>query len=189
MKKKKEVLVLFSGGIDSTSCLYYYQKLGYKTHGLFVNYGQLAEKQERIAVNKISKLLSIDTIFIDSNIKPISNDGVIQGRNYFLLSQALLTLPFATGIVSLGIHSGTNFPDCDSTFISKNQVIYDMYSDGEILIDCPFIDLQKNDIYDYFLKTNIPINYTYSCENGGDVPCGICSTCKDLKKIQDESEK
>lgn len=188
MKEKKEVLVLFSGGIDSTSCIFYYKSLGYNVHGLFINYGQKAEKLERIAVTKISSLLSIKLRIIETNITPIIDNYVIQGRNYLLLSQALISLPFSKGIVSLGIHSGTNFPDCSREFVTKNQAIFDMYTNGNIIIDCPFIEMQKDQIFQYFKKNDFPIEFTYSCENGGEVPCGICSSCLDLKKLNNESK-
>ena len=188
MKEKNDVLVLFSGGMDSTACIFYYQNLGYKVHGLFVNYGQKAEKQERKSIINLSSYLSIGTTIIDSVTNPVIKNGVIQGRNYFLLSQALLTLPFSTGIVSLGIHSGTSFPDCSKEFILQNQVIFDIYTNGNIIIDCPFVEIQKNEIFKYFKKTKIPIEYTYSCESGGEIPCGICSTCKDLNKLKNEPE-
>ena len=54
----KNVLVLLSGGIDST-CIHYYQNLGYNVKGLFIDYGQPAANQENI-IKKISDILKID---------------------------------------------------------------------------------------------------------------------------------
>jgi len=34
----KRALVLASGGIDSTACLFYYKELGYDVEALFVDY-------------------------------------------------------------------------------------------------------------------------------------------------------
>ncbi|HDZ40861.1 MAG TPA: hypothetical protein ENH59_04180, partial [Bacteroidetes bacterium] len=82
----KNVLVLFSGGIDSTSCIHYYQKLDYNVIGLFIDYGQPAANQERIAVEKISDILGIDIIKIKSKIALNNKGGFIQGRNLLLFA-------------------------------------------------------------------------------------------------------
>jgi len=184
----KNVLVLFSGGIDSTSCIHYYQKLGYNVKGLFIDYGQPAANQERIAVNKISDILGIDFIEIQSEIALNINGGFIQGRNLLLFAISVTSFPFTKGIISLGIHSGTNYPDCSRTFVELNQRMLDLYTGGNIILDCPFLDLNKQDIYNYFKKIGIPIEYTYSCELGNEIPCGICLTCMDVEKLKNESK-
>ena len=176
-----------SGGIDSSSCIYYYKKLGFNVHGLFVNYGQKAFIQEEKSVKSISKYFSIKTQTVETTIKPIIENSTILGRNYFLLSAAIMSLPFTKGIISLGIHSGTKFPDCTSVFIKTNQEIIDLYSNGNIIIDCPFIELHKQEIIKYFMIAGIPIKYTYSCEEGKVKPCRKCLTCIDLKQLY-ESE-
>ena len=186
MKSNKNALVLFSGGIDSTSCVHYYQNLKYNAYGLFVDYGQPARNQEKNAVEKLSDYLKIKKIVVNTDINPLIDSGVILGRNYLLLSIALSVVPFKQGIVAMGIHSGTDFPDCNMNFIKENQNIYDLYTNGNIIIDCPFVNMMKNSVYDYFIKTNIPHDYTYSCENGGLPPCGKCLSCIERKKLKNE---
>lgn len=183
-KDDKNVLVLFSGGVDSTACLIHYKNLGYNIIGLFIDYGQPAATQEKRAVSEISKYLGVKTIKVHTNIKPVVEKGVFQGRNYFFLSQALLILPFPIGVVSLGIHSGTSFPDCSTDFISKNQSIFDIYTNGNIILDCPFINLTKKDIIKVLQDSEFPISYTYSCEVGNELPCGKCLSCLDLKHLK-----
>lgn len=181
MTEKKEVLVLFSGGIDSSACIYYYKQLGFHVQGLFVDYEQKSSKNEKIAVKKLSKHFNIYTPIIKINTNPTVNNGVIQGRNYLLLSIALMNFPFIKGLISLGIHSGTNYIDCTTEFVKKTQKIFDLYTNGNITIDCPFINFTKREIYEYCKTNKLPLHSTYSCENGAKIqPCGKCSTCKDL---------
>lgn len=177
------VLILFSGGIDSTSCIHYYKKLNYSVNGLFIDYGQPAAYQESHAVDKLSKYLEIDTQKITINIKPNIKNGFIQGRNLLLFAISLSNNPFSKGIISLGIHSGSIYSDCTLKFIELNQKMLDLYTNGNINIDCPFLKINKAEVCDYFLKTGIPLEYTYSCESGNEIPCGVCQTCKDLKDI------
>lgn len=186
-KLNKSVLVLFSGGIDSTSCIYYYQKLKFNVKGLFVNYGQPAAYQESIAVDKLSNVLGIEVLKIKSNMNLNIKEGFIQGRNLLLFAVSLSSCPFTQGIISLGIHSGTNYPDCSDKFVDLNQRMLDLYTGGNIILDCPFIHMNKNEIYNYFLKTNIPPELTYSCEIGGEIPCGKCLSCLDIKRLRYES--
>lgn len=184
----KNVLILFSGGIDSTLCVHYYQQLGYNVKGLFVDYGQPAALKEEKATKYLSRYLKIETIQIKTNLRPNMEMGLIQGRNYLLLSISLSCFPFAEGTISLGIHSGTKYVDCSPNFIELNQKIFDLYTNGSIAIDCPFLFMNKNDIYRHFLKSTIPIEFTYSCELGGDTPCGKCPTCLDIKALKNESK-
>ncbi len=180
---RSHVTVLFSGGIDSTACIHYYKNLEYKVNGLFINYGQKALFKERIAVNLISGFYNIKTneIFVNTNLQ-IKN-GIIQGRNVLLLSLALTNFDQKFGLISLGIHSGTQFPDCSKYFITHFQSIVDLYFNGDLIVDCPFIEFSKREIYEYCIKNKVPLENTYSCELGEIQPCGKCSTCKDLTSL------
>jgi len=181
---EKEVLVLFSGGIDSTACIYYYKQLGFHVQGLFIDYGQKSSKHEKTAVTKLSKYFEIDTQLIRINSNLLIKDGEIQGRNIFLLSVALLNFPYLKGLIALGIHSGTNYLDCSEEFVKRAQEIFDLYSNGNITIDCPFIAMSKEDIFEFCRMKEISLKDTYSCEYGSDIqPCGKCLTCKDLLKL------
>lgn len=181
MNINKSVLVLFSGGIDSTACLQYYKSLGYIVEGLFINYNQKSLKNEEKAVQVLSDYFKIKTRTIKIDTNKIINGGEILGRNFMFLSIALMNFSFQNGLISLGIHAGTSYPDCSKEFIIKSQRIFNLYTSGNIIIDCPFIELNKREVFEYFKQQNLPINYTYSCENGAEIqPCGNCSSCKDL---------
>lgn len=179
--ENKKVIILFSGGIDSTACISYYLQHNFDVEGLFINYGQKAYKYEKKAVEQISEYFNINTRTIKINVKPIIEKGIIQGRNNFLLSVALMNFPYSNGLISLGIHSGTDYPDCSKDFLYKEQEIFDLYSFGNILLDCPFVNMTKKEIFEFCRINQVPLNLTYSCENGvSKQPCGKCSTCKDL---------
>lgn len=187
---KSKVLVLFSGGMDSMACIKYYLDLGFSVEGLFIDYGQLAKSNEKKAVKALSAFFKIKTKIIRVNIIPITNCSVIQGRNEFLLAIAHMYFPYKKGIISLGIHSGTNFPDCNPRFINYSQKIIDLYASGQIIIDCPFIELQKIDIFEYCINKNLPIDISYSCENGVDGGnCGKCLSCIEIKEINEHKIK
>lgn len=180
----KNVLILFSGGIDSTGCVHYYKNLGFNVEGLFIDYGHKSVTYEKKAVNKLSAYYGINTKIIEVKTDFTLSNGEIQGRNFFFISLALLNISFTNGIISLGIHSGTSYTDCTKDFVNKSQEIIDIYTFGKIQINCPFIDMTKREIYEYCKINRVPIDLTYSCEIGSkNQPCGKCLTCKDLKLL------
>ncbi len=177
------VCVLFSGGIDSTACISFYKKTKTSVMGLYLDYGQLAAKREMKAIRKISSQLDIKVKIISlSNIK-MKKGGLIIGRNAFLLTTALLVIPNNVSVISMGIHSGTDYSDCNKRFINKMQQIFDIYTLGAVQIDVPFIEWTKVDIWNYCKDNNFPLNDTYSCEIGLDQPCNRCLSCKDIKEL------
>ena len=64
------------------------------------------------------------------------------------------------------------------------QILLDEYTKHKISLFMPFIDWNKADIYQYAKEKNIPINLTYSCENGLTEPCKICDSCKSRERIE-----
>lgn len=173
--------ILTSGGIDSTALIKYYIDLNYNVSGLFVDYGQRSRKQEYLAVSKISKYYGIPFKKLKIEFKKDFGQGEIIGRNLFLLSIGLTEFNYQSGTIAIGIHNGTNYPDCTDQFISSTQTCFDFYKDGQIKIEAPFKNLEKPEIWRFCKENKIPIELTYSCENGVDKGCGHCLSCIDKK--------
>jgi len=176
--KAKRVLVLLSGGLDSTATVLYYQNMKYEVTALFVDYGQSARDDERRASRRVATKLGVKRMQV--RIAPMrSGVGVIQGRNAMLLSIGLMKAPFDQGLIAIGVHGGTNYPDCTEDFIRQMNAVADFYAAGSIRIDAPFAKWSKADIFEFFKMNRGPIASTYSCERGGKESCGKCISCKD----------
>jgi 7-cyano-7-deazaguanine synthase len=183
MKNKNNyVLVLASGGIDSTACISFYKKLQFEVDAVFVDYGQLSSKKEFQAVSLIVRYFKINLMTIKVTMSNEFN-GYIPGRNAFLCSTALMNFKKENGIIAIGIHTGTAFYDCSEKFSKQIQMIFDGYSNGAIKIGAPFLNFNKREIFDYCTYEKVPIHLSYSCGLGLQQPCGICSTCKDLQRL------
>src|SRR5258706_9830847 len=102
----QNVIILHSGGIDSTAMIHFYNNLGYSISAFFFQYGQIAAKKEWLAVQKISKHYHIKAQKIELKTDSTFKDGLIQGRNLFFLSAALLIENMNYGQVAIGIHAG-----------------------------------------------------------------------------------
>ena len=92
----------------------------------------------------------------------------LPARNALLLSVALMSMECDSGIVAIGIHAGTPYVDCSLDFQRRMQNVYDLYTNGSVRIDAPFIQWTKSDIWDYAQMQNVPLNLTYS-SNLGDL--------------------
>jgi 7-cyano-7-deazaguanine synthase len=106
-----EVLILFSGGIDSTACINYFIKRNDNIHLLYFNYGQHNESKERSAAINVSNYYKheLNIVNIEGFLVP---NGMIPGRNAFLLSLSLLKTPFKNGGIVIGLHDHSIYSDC-----------------------------------------------------------------------------
>lgn len=177
---ENQTFILHSGGIDSTALINYYLKLNNTIKSLHINYGQVACKNERKAVNQICKYYNIEKINFDLKSQLSFSKGVIQGRNLFLLATALLATSFKKGQIALGIHKGTNYVDCSESFLNLINQLFSLYSNGKIVVAAPFIQFNKKQIFKYCQQESVPLEMTYSCELGLKQPCGKCPSCKEL---------
>jgi 7-cyano-7-deazaguanine synthase len=177
-----KVLLLFSGGIDSTACIQYYLDLGYSVNPIFIKYGQLSESQELRSANQICEYYNLTLLELNIETKSKLIRGEILGRNLMLLANALFNINDNEAIV-LGVHTGTGYYDCSSDFAEYlNKIIHES-TNGLVRLETPFIEWDKGQIWSYCKQKNIPLELTYSCENGHNQRCGECATCKDLNKL------
>jgi 7-cyano-7-deazaguanine synthase len=77
----------------------------------------------------------------------------------------------------------SGYPDCRPEFFdqmrqtlrfgSKLSTEYGVH----IQIETPIISLSKPEIVRMGMKLNAPLEHTWSCYEGGEVPCGSCDSC------------
>ncbi|MGO9118862.1 MAG: 7-cyano-7-deazaguanine synthase [Desulfomonilaceae bacterium] len=181
--KSKRAWILLSGGVDSTTCVAFYQEQGFSVRGFFFDYGQAAAPRECKAATAIATYYSVPLVKLSWSGIAQKASGLIQGRNAFLLVGTLLELQDDCGILAIGIHAGSTYPDCGLPFVRRMQAIFDLYTEGRIQIATPFLKWTKADIWTYAKSRNVPLELTYSCERGDDQPCGLCLSCSDLEAL------
>ncbi len=121
----------------------------------------------------------------ESGGQPVST--YVPFRNgLFLSSAAAIALSNECSVIYYGAHSddaaGSAYPDCSDVFNqAMNQAIYEG-SGHQIHIEAPFIGYTKADVVRCGLEIGVPYQLTWSCYEGGDVPCGKCGTCIDRMK-------
>lgn len=176
-------LVLLSGGLDSLACAIDSLEKGWSTSALFVDYGQPAAQKEHSAAVQLAQLLSLP-LALATVRGPTVGEGFIQARNGLLLHVGLMHFEQRSGLLSLGVHSGTDYVDCSPLFIREAQDVFDLYTDGTVKIHVPFLRWSKGEIWDFLLARKAPVHLTYSCERGDEQPCGSCLSCRDVNVLR-----
>lgn len=177
-----QVIVCCGGGIDSTSVLHYYLAMDFQVYGIHFNYGQSSYPGERQAITRIAQYFGVS--IVTARIEPAVRHQLktmVVGRNTLLALSAINYFQQRKGLVSLGIHAGTEYYDCTSQFVKDFQRILDGYLGGSVRLDCPFLDFTKAEIVAYCKKWGIPVNLTYSCTENPITACGNCPSCLERK--------
>jgi len=217
MMDSNKALVVFSGGQDSTTCLFWAKKNFKEVHAITFLYGQRhkieVEMARKIAaqagvpitvreVNFIGEISSgcslIDTAVKMDPVKPEKTmpNTFVPGRNLFFLSIAAV---HAREIGAKNIITGVSqtdfsgYPDCRDSFIRSLNVTINLAMDEQFLIHTPLMWLNKAQTWklaDELGVFDLVRNETLTCYNGipGD-GCGNCPACQlRMKGLQEYLE-
>lgn len=204
-----KAVLIYSGGMDSSVVLYHLVKeLGKgNVKAISFNYQSKHNDQEflrakatceklgvehyRIDLSAIAEHLESDLLkkggdipeghYAESNMKKT----VVPFRNGIMLSIACgIAESWGAGQVVIGNHAGDHaiYPDCRATFISamNEAMAYGTYAN--VNIASPFVSMTKTDIAKHGDILGVDWTKTYSCYKGGEVHCGLCSTCYERRE-------
>ena len=87
---KKQVTVLFSGGVDSTSCVRFFSDRDYDVRTLFVDYGQAAAAAEAQAVETLKTLMNVPLTVIKARSDLSFGTGELVGRKMMCIRSSQL---------------------------------------------------------------------------------------------------
>lgn len=101
----------------------------------------------------------------------------------FLAAAASLALEYDCDEIYYGPHAddaaGNAYPDCSQEFnAAMNQAVY-LGSGKKVRLVAPFVNKTKKDIVAEGLRLGVPYELTWSCYDGGELPCHECGTCID----------
>ena len=200
---QNKAIVVFSGGQDSTTCLFYAKKHFKDVTLVTFNYGQRHDTEIEVA-KKIAQEQNVEHHILDmsllSQLTPNAltqhdlkiedtEDGI---PNTFVPARNLLFLSFAgalayqikakhiiTGVCETDF---SGYPDCRDSFIKSMNVTLNLSMDRDFVIHTPLMWLDKAQTWE--LADNLGVlNYirenTLTCYNGiiGD-GCGECPACQ-----------
>lgn len=117
----------------------------------------------------------------------------------FLASAASIAISKGCQVIYYGVHAddaaGNAYPDCSEEFHKAIKDAICIGSGNQVTIEAPFVNWTKARVVKKGLELNVPYEYTWSCYEGKDKPCGVCGTCRDraeafrLNRIEDPALK
>ena len=215
-RKKKTAIVLLSGGLDSSTALYYAIAKGYSCYCLIFDYNQ-RHKKEIFSARAVARAARCPfhvvriglpwkgSSLLDNAIQLPQGGNLeankipstyVPARNIIFLSFAA---SYAEAIGARYIFIGANavdysgYPDCRPAFIRAYQ---GMLAQGlktgvegkTVKVETPLIHLTKKKIVQLAFKLDVPVAKTWSCYQGGDKPCGVCDSCRLRQKGFEEAK-
>ena len=205
-------IALFSGGLDSATAAAIAQEAGQQVIGLSFDYGQRHRRELEAAIDLAKYLKLMEHQIININLsswggssltdlnQKLPIEGVIEdlipstyvpGRNTVFIAIGL-SLAEARGAnrLVLGINAMdySGYPDCRPDYLKAYQELANLANktgrDGNgIQLCAPLINWKKTRILKEALRLGIPIEKTWSCYSGQELPCGVCDSCR----IRDEA--
>lgn len=202
----KKAIVLSSGGLDSSTCLYIAKEAGYELYALSFDYGQ-RHKKELEASKKVCQTVGVKEHRILSLPRPtgtaLTGYGEIpKGRNLTEMAEEIpvsyvparntifiaLALQYAEEVDADAIFTGvtaidySGYPDCRPEYIEAWQKLINLATKktttgGRISLITPLLHLYKAEIIQEGLRLGLDYGMTWSCYNGGEKACGKCDSC------------
>jgi 7-cyano-7-deazaguanine synthase len=199
----KKVLVITSGGLDSTVLLYAHIANGDNVRALGVDYGQRHKVELEYALKTANALkipfmvARMDSL---SELLPGSSQTsnhvavpeghyaaenmkatVVPNRNMILLAVAMgHALAHNCEAVSYAAHAGDHaiYPDCRPEFADAMDAAARLCDWKPMRLLRPFIHLTKSEIVAKGASLKVDFSQTYSCYAGKPgIHCGRCGTC------------
>ncbi len=207
LEDREKVLVLFSGGIDSTTLLYLAKKYFKEVYALSFDYGQRHRVELKYA-KEIAKELKVKehivveiphyklikgSALLDESLEIPKEEykdeppvTTVPARNLVFLSIASsFADAYSIKTIGIGVHAlDVPYPDCRPEFISAIESAINCSSlltareKVRVRVWAPFLGMTKKDIVKIGRELGIDYSKTYSCYMGTEPPCGECPTCK-----------
>ena len=196
------LILTYSGGMDSTVLLHHMIAAGNSVRALSVDYGQRHGRELQSAAqicaalgveHRIADLRTLGGIIGGSSLTsadvPVP-DGhyaeetmkatVVPNRNMILLAVAAgWAMSVKADAVAFAAHSGDHaiYPDCRPEFADAVGHAIKLADWHSVDLIRPFIQLTKADIVRRGTELKVPFAQTWSCYKGGEHHCGCCGTC------------
>jgi 7-cyano-7-deazaguanine synthase len=89
-------------------------------------------------------------------------------------------------VVGFNSEEGQTFPDNSPEFVDSMNTCLSYSTRNGVKILAPLVDYNKKDIINQALKSDAPLEWSWSCYHGKDLPCGVCESCVRRKHAFDE---
>lgn len=199
----ENVVVIYSGGMDSYTVLNKAIREGKTPHALSFNYGQRHKKEldyaakvcnrlniphKVVDISSINSLVGGSALTSDIDVpeghyeEPSMQTTVVPNRNMILLSLAIgYAVSLEATKVYYGAHSGDHaiYPDCRPEFVDKMNSVSKIANYTPVEIVTPYLLESKTAILADGLFMGLDYSETWTCYNGREKACGKCGACQE----------
>jgi len=203
-----KAVVLYSGGLDSTTCLAIARAEGYEPYAMSFSYGQRHSVELELARANARPMGAVDHLVVEFDYRQVGGsaltgdmavpkEGVgsdipvtyVPARNTVFLSFAL---GWAEVLGAFDIFIGVNaldysgYPDCRPEYIAAFEAMANLATKagvegtGRFRIHTPLISLTKAEIIRKGLALGVDYGRTHSCYDPTPegLACGLCDSCR-----------
>lgn len=204
----RKAVILYSAGLDSTTCLAIAQAAGFAPYAISFDYGQRHRHELELARANAKKLGAVEHLVVSFDLRQVGGsaltseiavpkEGVgsdipvtyVPARNTIFLSFAL---GWAEVLGAYDIFIGVNaldysgYPDCRPAYIEAYQKMANLATragvegTGQFVIHTPLISLTKAEIIQRGTALGVDYGKTHSCYDPTPegLSCGSCDSCR-----------
>ena len=204
---QKKAVILYSGGLDSTTCLAIAKEQGFEPYALSFSYGQRHTHELEVAKLNARPMGAVDHLLVEFDLRKMGGSALtsdievpkggvgeeipvtyVPARNTIFLSFAL---GWAETLGSFDIFIGVNaldysgYPDCRPEFIAAYETMANLATKAgvegrRLTIHTPLISLTKAEIIKTGLSLGVDYSRTHSCYDpaADGASCGLCDSCR-----------
>lgn len=205
---QKKAVILYSAGLDSTTCLAIAQAEGFTPYAISFDYGQRHSHELELARANAKLLGAVEHLVVAFDLRQVGGsaltsdiavpkEGVssdipvtyVPARNTIFLSFAL---GWAEVLGAFDIFIGVNaldysgYPDCRPEYIEAYQRMANLATKagvegtGRFTIHTPLLQLTKAEIIQRGLALGVDYSRTHSCYDPAPDgrSCGRCDSCR-----------
>jgi len=205
---QKKAVILYSGGLDSTTCLAIAREQGFEPFAISFRYGQRHLHELEVAKRNAKPMGALDHLLVDFDLRKMGGSALtsdlavpkggveeneipvtyVPARNTIFLSFAL---GWAEVLGSFDIFIGVNaldysgYPDCRPEFITAYETMANLATKAGVeghrmTIHTPLISLTKAEIIKKGLALGVDYAQTHSCYDPTEdgAACGLCDSCR-----------
>ena len=204
----KKAVVLYSGGLDSTTCMAIARDQGFSAYALSFAYGQRHSIELEKAREYAPRVGAVEHLVIDIDLRRMGGSALtdeipvpkqaaaadeipltyVPARNTIFLSFALgwaEVLDAADIFIGVNALDYSGYPDCRPEFIEAFEVTANLATRAGVQgtpyhIHAPLIDLTKAQIIQRGLDLGVDYRLTHSCYDptADGLSCGLCDSCR-----------
>ncbi|ABQ28190.1 7-cyano-7-deazaguanine synthase QueC [Geotalea uraniireducens] len=204
----KKAVILYSGGLDSTTCMAIAKAEGFEPYAMSFAYGQRHKAELELAKGNAKPMGAVEHMVVEFDLRKmggsaltaeidVPKEGVgndipvtyVPARNTIFLSFAL---GWAETLGAFDIFIGVNaldysgYPDCRPEYIAAFETMANLATKagvegaGRFTIHTPLIHLTKAEIIRKGLSLGVDYGRTHSCYDptADELACGRCDSCR-----------